>query len=186
MYSFFLKIERYIFLAGFIFFFFVLAGYSISSKDPSVSQRVIAQLIPIVDFIDNFSDTKIFFIIFINNSLKVFASIILGIGFGIFPFLLLAVNGWFFGAVLFYFDPLIFFVAIAPHGFLELIAVFFGSGIGFYLGSTFAKSRKKEVNLKKEIYLGCKFFMIFILPALFIAALIETFITPLVISYIIP
>jgi len=186
VYSYFRKIEKYVFLAGFIFVFFVLTGYSLSSKDPLISQKVLSNLNPIVDFLFQLSKTEIFFVIFINNSLKTFVSIILGIGFGIFPFLLLAINGFIFGAIFFYFEPFTFFIAVAPHGVLELIAVFFGSGIGLYLGSIFTKSKRKKINLKQEIYLGCKFFLIFILPALFLAALIETFITPLVITHIIP
>lgn len=121
--------------------------------------------------------------IFLNNSVKTFAAILLGLGFGILPALFLVVNGAVLGVV-FYLSshsrgvwPSL--LAILPHGVVELAAVFLGTAIGLLLGDRLLKRimRKSESAIKTELGRALRFFAIVILPMLLVAALIEAFIT---------
>ncbi len=121
--------------------------------------------------------------IFLNNSVKTFAAILLGLGLGILPALFLVINGAVLGVV-FYLSshsrgvwPSL--LAILPHGVVELAAVFLGTAIGLLLGDRILKKlmRKSDTTIKSELARALRVFAIVILPMLLVAALIEAFIT---------
>ncbi len=182
MKDFFSRIRKYVFLAGYIFIFFVLAGYSASTKDPSIPERMVADIIPLIDFVKSLNDWQTLLFIFLNNSIKVFISIVSGIAFGILPALFLVANGWIFGIIAYSYGP-ITFVGTLPHGIFELMGAFLGGGMGLYLGHIALLGKKCKVDLGNEITRSCKFFFLIVLPLLLLAAVIETFLTPLVLNY---
>lgn len=121
--------------------------------------------------------------IFLNNSVKTLAAILLGLAVGIVPALFLVVNGVVLGVVFLLSAhsrgawPSL--LAILPHGLLELTAVFLGTAIGLMLGDRVLKRmlRKSDARIKPELGRALRFFAIVIVPMLLIAALIEAFIT---------
>src|SRR6266498_1941917 len=70
-------------------------------------------------------------------------------------------------------------LSIVPHGLLELPAVFLGTSIGLMVGSRVMKQffRPPETTIGSELVQGLRFFITVILPLLFIAALVEAFLT---------
>jgi stage II sporulation protein M len=121
--------------------------------------------------------------IFLNNGLKTLAVVVLGAFGGILPLIFLLVNGYVLGTVL---HASIrsgalpaFFLAIAPHGLIELPAILLGTSVGLMLGVHAIKRMvgKEERPLGPEVARGLRFFLIVILPLLFLAALVEAFIT---------
>jgi stage II sporulation protein M len=74
----------------------------------------------------------------------------------------------------------------APHGVVELLAVFYGASLGVFLSKQitkklFPKHRESTVPLG---FIAKKFsasYALFILPLLALAALIESFVTPLLV-----
>ncbi|MBZ1356414.1 MAG: stage II sporulation protein M [Candidatus Nealsonbacteria bacterium] len=185
MNDFFSRIKKYVFLSGYIFIFFALAGYSASTKDSLISEKIIADIIPLTDFINSLKDWQIFIFIFLNNSIKVFISIISGIAFGIFPALFLVINGFLLG-VIFYSYGAITLIGVLPHGIFELAGVFLGSGMGLYLGHMAFLGKKRKVKLEGELMASCKLFLSIILPLLLLGAIIETYFTPLLLKYFLP
>jgi len=114
-----------------------------------------------------------FAVLFLNNSFTCFLNIILGPLIGIFPMFSAFINGGLLGWFAQEEGPIIF-LAIVPHGIFELPAFLLSTAIGLRLGREVLK-RKGERHLKKELRNGLRMYLILILPLLFIAALIESF-----------
>lgn len=121
--------------------------------------------------------------IFLNNALKTLVAIVSGPLFGVIPGIFLLANGAALGIALTISAQSrglwISFLSIAPHGVLELPAVFLGAGIGLKLGAHAFKSifGKAQMTLGTEMLHGLKFFSTVIAPLLLVAALIEAFLT---------
>lgn len=126
--------------------------------------------------------------IFLNNCVKTLAVIVVGPLAGILPLAFLLVNGYVLGLVLHMSirsqGVLAALLAIAPHGVLELPAILLGTSIGLRLGTYGIKRLfgKGERTLGAELGRGIRFFFIVILPLLIFSALIEAFITSVVVS----
>jgi stage II sporulation protein M len=121
--------------------------------------------------------------IFLNNSVKTFAMILLGIFFGVVPALFLIANGAALAIVLTLSTQSrgiwLSLLAIVPHGVLELPAVFLGTAIGLMMGASMTRrlTAKSEISIGAELSQALKFFVMLIVPLLIAAALVEAFIT---------
>ncbi|MET1125150.1 MAG: stage II sporulation protein M [Archaeoglobaceae archaeon] len=125
---------------------------------------------------------KLALIIFVNNATKSFAAMLGGFFFGIYPIFFVASNGYILGAVAAasaaqrgWYATLL---AILPHGIIEIPAVILASAYGVYLGYRFALALFKGEEFKKHLFEALTVYLRIILPMLFLAALIEAFITP--------
>ncbi len=121
--------------------------------------------------------------IFLNNTVKVLLVMILGVLWGVVPVLFLLINGYVIGILLnlsFHSHGLLrSFLAVAPHGFIEVPAVLLGTSIGLMIGAhTIRRSfGRQETTLGNDLRRALKFFLAIIVPLLLIAAFIEAFIT---------
>lgn len=106
--------------------------------------------------------------------------ILFGILLGIAPLFFIATNGLIIGALAYVASQSgnldLFFVGIVPHGVLEIPAIILSGAAGLMLG---VKVIKSKAAISAELSKSLKLFFGFILPVLFVAALIEAFITPL-------
>jgi len=126
--------------------------------------------------------------IFVNNSVKTLAAILLGLAIGVVPALFLVVNGLVLGVVLFLSShsrgvwPSL--LSILPHGVIELAAVFLGTAIGLMLGDFVLKRllRRSDAKIGPELGRAMRFFSLVIVPMLLAAALIEAFVTTAIIG----
>jgi len=126
--------------------------------------------------------------IFLNNSVKTLAAILLGLAIGIVPALFLVLNGVVLGVVFFLSShsrgvwPSL--LTILPHGVIELAAVFLGTAIGLMLGDFVLKRmlKKSDAKISAELGRALRFFSIVIVPMLLVAALIEAFVTTVIIG----
>lgn len=129
--------------------------------------------------------------IFINNSMGSFLALFLGlIPFLFLPALSIISNGTAMGIVSAVsttqgLNPFKVFISIAPHGVLELPALFYAAGLGIYISREIIKHLffqeyigESFITLVKKIVIT---FMGVIIPLLLVAALIESFITPLLV-----
>ena len=74
-------------------------------------------------------------------------------------------------------------LALLPHGIIELPMVFLAAGIGLRLGhQVLTALTGKPTEIKREFKDGIRFYFRWIMPLLFVAAVIETFITPLLLG----
>jgi stage II sporulation protein M len=126
------------------------------------------------------------FFIFLNNSIKCFLVVLLGFMFGIVPFLFITINGFVLGLITFEIEKLIglpfALAALLPHGIIEIPAVLLSSAIGVMIGYETVRKIKGKGSIKKRILEGTRFYAFRILPLLFLAALIEAFVTPIIIN----
>lgn len=122
--------------------------------------------------------------IFLNNGIKVFMAVALGIVIGFYPTLLLLVNGFIVGSVVTVGGMTIGWdktlAGILPHGLIELPVFIIGGAIGLMLGAKVIDKifKKNKTPIKPEFYKAIGFTVKVLIPLLFIAAIIESFITP--------
>lgn len=125
-------------------------------------------------------------IIFLNNALKSFVAMLLGVFFGIAPIAFVAINGLIIGLVVSVFTqaqgPLATVAALLPHGIIEIPAFIVSSAMGVRLGMSFYRRLKGEHGLGAEIIAAILFFLIYLVPAFLVAAFIEAYITPVILS----
>ncbi len=176
------NIKRYrshIIIASLIFFSSLILGMIHSALDPSVSEKILLELQFLAESLIALEGWKLAIIIFVNNSVKILGSIILGIFFGLFPIFSLLVNGYLIGMIAQYYGPIVFLAGIVPHGIFEIPALLLGAGAGIRLGVIALKRRDR---LKEETTHSLGLFFTIIIPLLLVAALIETFLTPIIMT----
>jgi stage II sporulation protein M len=166
-----------------LFLLATTAGYVSAALNPDIIDELMGQFEETYGWIANESPTMIMLFIFVNNTLNSLFAMLLGIFFGIWPIIFIIVNGFFIGVVVFSsvqeYSILVVLSALLPHGIIELPMIFISASMGLRLGVlAFQKIfRIKEIKFKYELFSAIRFFATVIVPLLFIAAIIETFIT---------
>ncbi len=184
--------RKYILAAVAVFSVSFAVGILISVKYPDVSEKLLEMLKDTYGGITALDPFERMLEIFKNNVRNSFIALFLGLGFGIIPFAFAAINGVVLGILveLFLRKQGAFFViaAILPHGIIELPMVLISVGIGFRLGHIAYLSLmhlKTMHELIHELKLGVFFYIKIVVPLLLLAALIESYITPLFIGMLI-
>ena len=145
-----------------------------------------------IAFVEGFAEmtpAQLFLFIFLNNAVKTFVFMLLGIVFGIVPALFLFLNGAVIGVVVaLLFTELggvLIAAALIPHGIIEIPAVLAGSAIGLLLGTrVFQKLRDRDIVLLPHFKRSIQFFTIVLIPLFLLAAAIEVVITPSVVRFV--
>ncbi len=126
--------------------------------------------------------------IFLNNALKVLIVIIVGTLLGVLPVIFLLGNGCIIGMVLYISAQsngmLATLLIILPHGLFEFPAALLGTSMGLMHGVHAAQGLfgKRGMVISGELGRALRFYLIIIVPILFLAAFVETFITPYFVS----
>ena len=166
-----------------LFLLATAAGYVSAYFNPDIIDELMGQFEETYGWIAEESPIMIMLFIFANNTINSFIAMLLGTFFGIWPVIFILVNGYFIGVVVFSsvqeYGILVVLFALLPHGIIELPAIFISASMGLRLGVlAFQKIFKiKDVRFKYELFSAIRFFVTVIVPLLFIAAIIETFIT---------
>ena len=127
---------------------------------------------------------EIAFLIFINNAKILFMAIMFSFIIWIMPIIITLSNGFTMGFVIEYSAKIEGFlyvlVGLLPHSIIEIPIILLGMGVSWQLGIRSAqvvfKKGKKE-QFKKEFINAFWIFFLILVPMLFIAAIIEIFIT---------
>lgn len=170
-----------------VFVISVVIGYVIAILYPEIVMKSFQELEGLAGILKSLPPIQIMFLIFLNNALKSLFILVLGVGLGLVPFIFIAYNGYFLGIfinkILMEQGPLYLVAGLLPHGIIEIPMVIISAAIGMRLGRKgFAALRGETVQLKDEMIAGVKFFFYWILPLLFIAAAVETFVTSAIIG----
>lgn len=179
----------YLVIIIFVFFGSLIAGYFSAANFPSMADTLMKGFSARFGPLLTMSPLYIMLTIFLNNSFVSLLSLVLGMALGIFPLIFIAFNGFFVGVISYIVGQqkgfLFIFLALLPHGIIELPMVFLSASTGLRLGyHVFLYLIGKPTELKKEFIEGIKFYFQLIVPLLLVAAIIETFITPLILSFI--
>ncbi|MCS7119423.1 MAG: stage II sporulation protein M [Archaeoglobaceae archaeon] len=160
-----------------LFFGSCYLGYFLAETFPEAAKREIENL---RDLLSSFTDDKlslleIFLLIFLNNTIKSFFAMLLGIFFGIVPIIFIFLNGLIIGFFAKFVSEevgmITFILLILPHGIIEIPAVILACSYGFWLGIEFVRDRK---NILKHLVKAISNFAKLVLPMLFVAAVIES------------
>jgi len=163
-------------------------GYWAAGADPDLASQWRAELDALKWILEQ-PPLMIMIIIFLKNLLASAMAMLLGLGLGLIPLLVVTSNGFLLGIVAHgavQQGGLLFLAAgILPHGIFELPAVLVSIAIGFRLGYLLALILAREkADLAGETRIAVRLLWRYITPILFLAAIIETFITPLAISVV--
>jgi len=177
----------YALLMAFIFFVFLVVGYYSAASFPSMAETLRESFSSRFSSIMTMSPLFIMFAIFLNNAFLSLLFLVLGLALGILPVLFIAFNGYVVGVIVYLIAQergmIFILLGLLPHGILELPMVFLSAGIGLRLGyQVFSALIGRPTQIKKEFKEGLTFYFRWILPLLLVAAIIETFITPIILS----
>jgi len=166
-----------------VFIVFLVVGAMLPrSLQETFTETLGRQFAPMV----NLPPLIVMITIFLNNALKSFVAMLLGVFFGIAPLTFVAINGLIIGLVMSMFTqaqgPLATVAAVLPHGVIEVPAFIVSSAMGVRLGISFYRRLKGEHGLGAEITAAILFFLMYLVPAFLVAAFIETYITPVILS----
>jgi stage II sporulation protein M len=181
------RIRAYVWFALILFLLSVLSGALYAHYFPTETAAYMEQLQSFFSTIAKQTPWQTFLSIFGNNLNAMFTVVAMGLFAGLFAFVFLVVNGFLLGMVgqLFLQKAalLVFFAGIVPHGIIEIPCMLFAAAIGLRIGATaITRLFGKSGGLIEEVALGLKFVTLILMPALALAALIETYITPLFIT----
>jgi len=182
---------KYILIVTGVFIFSLIIGLLLSLKNLGLSENYLEVLKNSFGWIKTLSPIEIVLLIFLNNAVKSLFSIVLGAGLGIIPIIFIGGNGIIIGLIVNEVSKeqgIIFVLAaLLPHGIIEIPMVLISAGLGFRLGYSIYVSMKGEKrDMRYELTESLHVFMKIIMPLLFVAAVIETFVTPLVVSMVLP
>ncbi|MDP2660411.1 MAG: stage II sporulation protein M [Dehalococcoidia bacterium] len=166
-----------------------LLGYWIYQMEggAGVSDTAVQQLMDVLAPLGSLNAPQIMLLIFVNNALKALVVIVLGYTLGLAPFLFLVVNGLLIGFVVGEVastaGPDMAIRALAPHGVLEVPALLLATALGFRVAlAVWKRLLGRDGHPGQELKNGLAVYARLVLPALFVAALVETFVTPMVIG----
>jgi stage II sporulation protein M len=131
----------------------------------------------------------LFLIIFINNAIKALGLVFLGILLGLPPLLFIGLNGFIlggFGSVLESVKGWRYVIAsFVPHGVIEIPLILLATALGLTVGMESLKWLvRRESRVKLQLSDCLKVYLRWILPGLAVAAIIEAFVTPLLIGLV--
>lgn len=179
------SLRKYILAVTGIFILSLIIGLLESLNNPGLSENYLEMLQKSFGWIKTLNPLLITLVIFLNNALKSLLALVLGIGFGIIPLLFVAGNGIILSILADLVSrqqgALFVVAALLPHGIIEIPMILISAGIGLRLGHVMYLSMKgANADLKQELKQGVVFYMKRIVPLLFLAAAVETFVTPLI------
>lgn len=183
------KSWKYILVVTCIFVVTLIIGLTVSLKDLGLSENYLEILKNSFGWIKTLSPLSIMLVIFLNNAVKSLFSIVLGAGFGLIPILFIAGNGLILGLIAAQVSKeqgIVFVLAaLLPHGIIEVPMVLISAGLGLRLGFfMYLSLRGQKKDMKYELVESLSTYVRIIMPLLFIAAVVETFVTPLIASMV--
>ena len=166
----------------------IVAGFLLASSVASPVSGIVGSLGGTARFLLGLPKFFLALGIFVNNGLKTFLVIVLGLLCGVVPIVFVLANGFAIGFLLHLSTQSTglsgTLLAIVPHGVFELSGVLLGAGIGLMLGTRTIKRLlgRSESKLGLDLRQGLRFFWAVIVPLLLLGAFVEAFVTSALVS----
>jgi stage II sporulation protein M len=177
---------RSLILATGIFFVSLVLGTLVGQN---IVEELIGQLGAALEPLASIGNLSIllFFIIFINNAIKALGLVLLGILLGLPPVLLVALNGFVLGGLGSALESAkgwtYVMASFMPHGVIEIPVILLAAALGLTVGMESLKwLLRRESRVKSQLSDCLKVYLRWVLPGLAVAAIIEAFVTPLLIG----
>ena len=128
-------------------------------------------------------------IIFVNNAIKALALIFLGSLLGLPPVLFVGLNGFILGGLGSALEAVngwrYAVASFIPHGVIEIPVILLATALGLTVGmESFRWLVREGSRVRLQLSYGLKVYVRWVLPGLAIAAIVEVFVTPLVIGLV--
>jgi stage II sporulation protein M len=180
---------KYISVISAIFIISVITGLLIPLKDLGLPENYLEMFKNSFGWIKTLSPISIMLVIFLNNAVKSLFAIVLGAGFGIIPIIFVGGNGIILGLIANEVSKqqgIIFVLAaLAPHGIIEVPMILISAGLGLRLGFfMYLSLRGEKKDMRAELAGSLRLYMRLIMPLLFVSAMIETFVTPVIVMWV--
>ena len=157
----------------------IFFGFSFVSFFLPVPEQIVLQILKFIEEIlsktDGMNQFELTKFIFLNNIQSSFTGMLFGVFLGIFPVVVAMLNGYILGFVALLSvssDGFSVLWRLFPHGIFELPAVFISLGLGLKLG-TFMFQKNKSEAFRKYLFNSINVFLLFVIPLLIAAAVIE-------------
>lgn len=178
------NLKKYTFSCFFLFTIFVITGYGLAEFNEEWALEKIQMLMKQFEPLLSDNPFVMFLNIFLHNAFASLVVILTFFSLGLTALISLFSNGVILGIVVNVFQQKIglwaIIASIAPHGIIELPTFLLTIALAFRLAFDFAKSFSPKNSFRGHFSKTMKVYFKIILPLLLIAALIESFITPLV------
>jgi len=161
----------------------LLLGYGFGWAGSSQAAALIDEVAARLGALAGGTELETFLAIFGNNLNIDLGMVVLGFLGGVIPFAVLVLNAFVIGLFGAYFTQLglgpAFLLGILPHGVIEIPCLVLSAAVGLRLGAVaWRKLFGRGGELTEELADGLRFAVYVILPLTFLAAVVETWITP--------
>lgn len=182
------RIRGYLLVVATLWALSIFMGAVFAIVMPEEMEKIVGLIAGQFSGMKDMSQPELMLGIFFQNTKSCLIQIVLGIAFGLVPLLVIFVNGIVIGLVIAFTAStkglLYIIVGLAPHGIVELPMVALSAAIGLRFGHCALKAIiKQPVNIFKELYEGVSIFVVWIIPLLFVAAFLETYVTVALLYY---
>jgi len=179
---------RSLVLATGIFFVSLVLGMLIGQNTVEGLMRQFGVVLEPLTSVDKLSIVLVL-LIFINNAIKALGMVFLGILLGLPPLLFIGLNGFIVGGLGSAIESTkgwTYVVAsFVPHGVIEIPVILLATALGLTVGMESLKWLvRRESRVKLQLSDSLKVYLRWILPGLAVAAIIEVFVTPLLIGLV--
>jgi len=173
-------LKRSFLLATLLFALSLALGTQVTSVE---SAEMLGDLSELIEPIESLSSLVLFLIIFLNNAIKTLGVIVFGASFGLPPFLFVTANGFVIGVLASGLESDagygVLIAGLAPHGVIEIPILLLATALGFTAGrESFKWLTGKESMVRSKLRQGLKVYFKWMVGGLFVAAVIEVFVTP--------
>lgn len=168
------------------FLLFAFVGFVLATVYPSILIMLIDSLVEMAEGVSELNVASLSRFIFLNNIFVALMASLGGLVFAFLPVAIVVINGFIIGVVYYLTinikSSVFFFAGVIPHGVIELPVIIFSVAIGIWLGSALFNflflGDESIQSLRHKIKRVFYTYVTFILPLLFLAALVEAFVTP--------
>jgi stage II sporulation protein M len=179
-----IKLIPHIILASIIFIVCLTAGILMPVGG---MEQVLEEMQAVIEMLEGLSPIALILVIFLNNAIKCLLVVFLGIILGVPPVIFVCYNAYTIGALVAALGPELGYgtviASLLPHGIIEIPVLVFCTALGISIGAEVWKYlTRQESQVKKQLRFSFKIYFRWLILALFIAAIIEVFITPLIVS----
>ena len=177
---------RPLFLLSLLLFVFSLTmGLYLGDRVPGEALDEVLEMLPAIE---NLSPLTLFLFIVLNNVIKSFLWMVLGVIFSLPSLFFTIFNGfiigWFSYSVQLEHGLRFTAAALVPHGIIEIPTILLSSAAGMGLGYQMINLLRKRSGLRAEFKKALSLFIWRIAPLLLLAAVVEMTVTPVVVSLI--
>ncbi|MEM4425530.1 MAG: stage II sporulation protein M [Candidatus Nezhaarchaeales archaeon] len=170
-------------VSSMIFFLGIFIGYSSAHSLKSLVEDLEYLFSPLTGF----PPIMLTVVVLVNNFIKTFLFMLLGILFAIPTVFFALINGVILGALGFFVAEekgvLFLLTGLLPHGIFEIPALLISCALGIGIGmSVVRRIRRKDVSIGSVVISCIKAYFKIVMPLLVLAAFIEIYVTPLLLQ----